>query len=388
MAQNSKRMAACLLLFLCVACPVAAASFSEEDANGDPYSGEVLDSMVDYQEIQEIVNQSLDGQKDFDFQSIVKEILSQNGDFQLGDLMAELFERFREELFGEKGTLLRFLGIALTGAVFTNVSRVFDSRQAAETGFYVSYLLLFMLLTATFYQLTEQVSQVLHRVLDFMKALIPSYFMVMAFASGAATSTVFYEAALFLIALLEGMVRYIVLPLVQVFFLLSLADNLVEETMLSKLLDLLESAVRFLLRTVLGIAAGYHAIQALVMPAVDQLKQGAAMKVIQMVPGVGNAVGGVTETVLGAALVLKNALGLASVLVLLLILLFPMIKIGVMVFFYRFGAALVQPAADERVVEAMQGAYRAGSLLLRTLLCVGVLFLLSLTVTMSVKTLY
>ena len=58
----------------------------------------------------------------------------------------------------------------------------FKNNQVSDTGYYVTYLLLFGLLISAFISTSLIATNVIGQILDFMKALVPSYFMSVAFA--------------------------------------------------------------------------------------------------------------------------------------------------------------------------------------------------------------
>ena len=85
-----------------------------------------------------------------------------------------------------------------------------------------------------------------------------------------------------------------------------------------------------------------------------------------------------TQTVLGSAVVLKNAVGIAGVMALLLLGLVPVVKLAFGALFYRALGAVAQPVTDKRVSECIAGVAEGGELLLKIVLHSGILFMISL----------
>lgn len=90
-----------------------------------------------------------------------------------------------------KTAMLHILVIALIAAVFANFSQVFAAGQAADTGFFILYLLLITLLLQTFEVMTDSVTKSLTLLTDFMQALCPVYLMAAAVVTGSGSSLVF-----------------------------------------------------------------------------------------------------------------------------------------------------------------------------------------------------
>ena len=167
------------------------------------------------------------------------------------------------------------------------------------------------------------------------------------------------------------------------YLLIHLANHLMEKDLLSKTTELIEEGVGWGLKTMLGLVAGYNFIQGIIAPAADQLKKSGLIQAASVIPGIGNAVGSVAETVLGAGVLVKNAVGAGGILALLVLMAGPVLKLFLYMFFYRVGAALVQPVSDKRILECLLGAAKAAKLLLTTVCAGGALFLLTLAIVMS-----
>lgn len=78
----------------------------------------------------------------------------------------------------------------------------------------------------------------LGRVNGFMKALVPSYFAAAVFAGNSVGGLAFYESAILLIAAVQWVQRYLLLPGVQLYVLFLLLDHLSKDDRLSHLANL------------------------------------------------------------------------------------------------------------------------------------------------------
>lgn len=63
------------------------------------------------------------------------------------------------------------------------------------------------------------------------------------------------------------------------------------------------------LKAVLFLITGLSLIQSMIVPVVDSFKNTAIHKVVSVIPGIGGLTGGVTELLLGAAVLVKNSFG-------------------------------------------------------------------------------
>lgn len=341
---------------------------------------------LDYSDIQSAIDDinvdSMDG-TNFQFKEYVQKFISGERPMSLKTLLGDLGDAFLGQLRKERGSIVQLIGIAIIAAIFTSFTSVLKESHIAETGFYVTYLLLFALLTATFYKISEIASITLGNLKDFMMALLPTYAMGIAFSTGSKTSMVFYETTLGVITIVDFLLIHIILPMVNVYFVLLLANNIMKQDMLSKMSELLEKIISWALKTVLAAVIGVNVIQSLVVPIADQVKKSMLLKTAQAIPGVGNTMRVATESILQASLLIKNAIGVAGLIVIIAICLIPIIKLAIYQLIYSFGAAIVQPISDKRIINCINATAKSAKMLMSIVMVAAVLFLFTIVIVTS-----
>lgn len=334
----------------------------------------------DYSEIQEVIDDVMDGGNKFDFNDYINKLINGEEAFSFSNIGKQLLNSVKGEISGNIGTFINLVTIALIAALFTNLSLAFKNSQVSETGYYITYLLLFGLLISTFIMASKIAADTIGAILDFMKALAPTYLMSVAFCTGATTSMVYYEGALLLITLVDFIIIKVVIPLINFYLVIMLANNLSKEDTLSKLAGLFSSAINWLLKSLLAAVIGFNTIQGLIVPVADQVKRSVLLKASEAIPAVGDALGGVTETILGAGVLLKNAIGVTGLIVIITICAVPLIKLLMIAVVYKVGSAALQPISDKRFIECISASAKSASMLLQTVFVGAVLFILSITI--------
>jgi len=344
------------------------------------YAADSLMDDIDYEAIQRALDEATKGEETLDFGGYVKKLISGEESFSLSSIGKILKGALARELKGNLNSLVKLLTIAVLAAVFTNFSHTFQNSQVAETGFYITYLLMFTILAASFMAAMSMASNTIGSVISFMKALVPAYCVSIGFCIGSGTSVLFYEAVLILITTVDIVLIKVILPLIGIYMMAVLGNHLTHEDLLSKLSELLATIIKWGLRTLLAVVVGFGTVQALITPAVDQVKRSALMKMSSAIPGIGSILSGVTETVLGAGVLLKNAIGVAGVIAIVVICLVPILKLAIYVILYKLGAAAIQPISDSRLVACMSAASEAASMLMQTVFVAAVLFEIAITI--------
>lgn len=271
----------------------------------------------------------------------------------------------------------QLLGLGIVGAVFVTFSNIFSENQISDTGFFMTYLLMFALLMTAFLENTRFTGQILARQIEFMKVLMPACLMASAWTGGGFSSVAWYELVFFLIALVSWLYQGFFLPLVQMYLLIRLAGNLEREAMLSKMTELIQSGIHLGVSSLFALVIGFQLIQGMVLPYADSIKSAGMWKMLQVIPGIGSGVETAMKLVLGSGVLIKNTMGAVAIFLLILFSLSPVVHIGMVMIFYRLIVAILEPVADHRLTGCISTAGDAQKLLLEILLSSSVLFILT-----------
>lgn len=340
---------------------------------------EIIWKEFEFSEIEDLLD-DIFPEKKTDFQDLIKKMLSGQTEPSLQVIGEMISDQFFYEWKSSKAGMVHILLIVIVAAVFTNFSNVFQNQQISEISFYVLYLLLITIGLNSFRILIVSASENLERLIGFMKVLGPVYFLAVAFAAGSSTSILFYNLVLLLIYLVELVILNFLIPFVQVYIVVKVMNNLSEEDYLSKFAELCETVIAWTLKTLLAGVTGVNIIQGLLSPAIDSLKRSVVGRSAEAIPVVGDAIGGVTEVMLGTAVLIKNGIGVAGALVCIGICLVPMIQMAVVTLLYKLIAAMIQPVSDKRIVGCISSIADGSQMLLRIIFTTGVLFLLTIAV--------
>lgn len=315
-----------------------------------------------------------------DFKEAVMQIIS--GDLEL---TSELFNRLVNEQVAYafsscKSNLIHMLLIALMAALFRNFSNVFQNKQISEVSFYILYLMLIALSLNSFQAVIDWVSAGVEKISGFMGVFCPIYFAAIAMAKGSVTAVAFYNLILFLIYLVELVIGKFLLPVIHVYIMIRVLNHLSEEDYMSKFAELLEILVSWILKTFVAGIVGVNLVQGLINPAIDTVKRSVITRGAEAIPGIGDAIGGTAEVVLGTVVLIKNGIGVTGAIICLLLCIVPLVQIAVIVLMYKLAAAVIQPVSDKRVIGCMESVAEGCKLLLRVVFTTGLLFLLTIVI--------
>ena len=268
----------------------------------------------------------------------------------------------------------------LLAALFANFSSAFGKGQTGEVSFYVVYLFLLVLLLRSFGNMGTELTESLKGLVFFTKALIPSYFLAVTAATGSVSAMVFYEMVFLVIYLVQTVLLKVILPGIEAYVLISMVNFLQKEDLLSRMAELFKTLLEWGLNACTAVVIGMQVIQNMISPAVDTLKRDMLGKAAAALPGIGNAIDGVTEVALGTAVLIRNALGVLGISILLLLGLAPLLRLGLSTLLYKLLAAVVQPVSDRRITGCLQAVGDGCRLLLRTLFTAELMLFITIAV--------
>lgn len=332
---------------------------------------------ISYSDIQGMVDQMF-GNQSFSFSDYVSKLVQGKIPFSLTDALRTILQGVAGNIVQERKLYFSLIFIAVVGAVLSNFSKLLQGKQVAETAFYALYLLFFSVMMTLFLQTSQIAGETLTKLLEFMKVLSPAYFIAMGFTESAMAAGAYYEFTLVLIMLVDLVLVKFALPAIQIFFLLRIADQFSGQELFSKMAELVQDVVNFVMKTMFGLMMGFNVIQGLILPVTSKLQTSSIVKLSSAIPGVGSAISSVTSTILCAGTLVKNAVGIAGVIAVIFYCGVPLLRLAFSRFLFQFMGAVVQPVSDKRIVACFDAAKDSLKMLLYAVFVGCMMFIISI----------
>ena len=288
------------------------------------------------------------------FSDIVDAILA--GDQKAGEKICEyIYELFFYEIAAVKPVIINVLCYTILFMVF---SRLIFWRQdyVYNVSFLFMYASVISMLMASFFVLSDVAKGCIDVLLTYLTALVPAYATVLLASGKGFSASGFYMLAFVLIYVVEWLIKLVLIPGIHLFLVLEVLNHVSSEKKLEKLAEFIESAVTKIMKASIKI------VQAMIAPAKDKISESLILKSFQAIPGVGRLGQGAGEIMLGCAMLIKNSVGMAAIIVLFFIVLTPLVKTLIFSLMYRLLSAALQPVSDSRIVDGIEAVARAGNL--------------------------
>lgn len=349
----------------------------EDDLSPEMIQEELL-NQYDFGSLNQVINNTWT-ETEGDFGNLVGLLMQGDLPEEDSNWKSYLYQVFLEELDANRDILIKLVLLAIITAVFTNLSGSMGNGLIRENGFYITYLIMTALLISSFYLIYQVAEDTVTDILGIMKALIPTYMLAVGVSSGMTSSVVLQEGMVMGITAVSWGIQKVVFPLIQLYVVMGLVNNLMEEDYFSKLGELVKTGIGWIMKSVLAFVVGLNAVKSMLAPAVDSVTATALQRGLTVIPG-GQAVNAVSGVVIGSGILIKNAIGVAGMLILILTVSMPVLKMSVFILSYKFIAAILQPISDKRMISGIQSISDGGQMLITAVLTVIILFLLSIAI--------
>lgn len=212
---------------------------------------------------------------------------------------------------------------------------------------------------------------------DRMDKLLPMLLTLLTALGGSASSAFLHPMVVAASGSMVFLAREVILRLVMCTCAVTAINHLSDRAHLTRLAQLLRGAVCWLLGVSFTVFLGAMSLQGVCSASIDGVVIRAAKYAVDnFVPVVGGMFSDTMDTLVGCTLIVKNALGVAAVMVLLGAVLGPLARTLAAVFLMKLSAALLEPVADAQIVHAIGDFSRTIVLFLITMLCVGTMYFL------------
>ncbi len=328
-----------------------------------------------------------EGNGQLTFSGLVRDLMKNGLAFEFSSVGKAVRSVIVQDFQENRKSLLQILTLAIAFSILLQMTPSAQKTYLADTGFLGIYLILMLLLLKLFLLMTGTVEGYLAKLTDFMQVLQPVFCLSMVFSTGSMSAGVYYEMLLLLIFLIETVFVKILLPVVQVYMVLQLINYMMEGQRFTRIAGFLSNGVKWCTKAFLTAVIGFNFVQGLLAPGIDGVKRSVAAGAVRIVPGIGQVMNSTTEILAGSAMLIKNSVGAAALVILAVISFLPLLKIAVLMLLYQGCAALLEPVADKRICAATAALGQSAALFLRLMFYAVLLFFLSIAVICTVTTL-
>ncbi len=371
-----KKLVIVLMLILCSNIGMAAPDTSQE------LPLELLDSssVNNINHFIQTVNSELNEDIPLLTTSTIKDIAVKGLDFNWHTLNNKLITYLFKELATNIHLMGKLLFLAVLCALLQNLQNSFEKSAISLISYSVCFIFLSVIALSAFYQGLTMARETVGNMVGFMEALLPLLLSLLAGVGALTSVALFTPLMLLVVSMTSVVVKDIILPLLFLTAILECVNFLSGNYKLSNLTGVLKQSGMVILGLVLVVFIGIISIQGVAGSVADGLTlRTAKYATATFIPVVGKMFADTVELVMGASLLLKNAVGIFGVLAISLLCALPLIKLISLVIVIKIAGALIQPMGDEKMAKCLDAMGNNLLLVFGALLTVALMFFLIVT---------
>jgi stage III sporulation protein AE len=280
--------------------------------------------------------------------------------------------------------LVTIVMISVLSMILETLQTAFERKTVSKVAYTLCYMVVLVIAVNSFNIAIGYAKDAIDRMIDFMMAMIPLLFALLASMGNIVTVSVTHPLIVFMIHTVGTLIHTIVFPLLFFSAVLHLVSALSEKYKLTQLANLLRNIGAGLLGVLLTVFLGVISVRGITSSVTDGVTIRAAKYITgNFVPVIGKMFADATDTVISASLLVKNAIGLSGVIIILFLCAFPAIKILVLALIYNVAAAVMQPLGETPIVVCLQTIGKSMVYVFAALAAVSLMFFMAVTIMLT-----
>ncbi|MFD1176245.1 stage III sporulation protein AE [Paenibacillus puldeungensis] len=316
--------------------------------------------------------------------SFMDMLLQQDQSFSLKSGLTGLMRYMWHEVLYNGHILVTIVLLSIFSMILETLQTAFERKQVSKVAYSICYMVILVLAINSFHVAITYATGAITGMIDFMMAMVPLLFTLLASMGNAVTVTVTHPLVVFMVHTVGTVVHRVVFPLLFFSAVLHIVSSLSEKYKLTQLANLLRTISMAVLGIMLTIFLGVISVKGITGSVADGVTLRAAKYLTgNFVPVVGKVFADATDTVISASLLVKNSIGLVGVIILLFLCAFPAIKIITLALIFNLSAAAMQPLGDSPVITCLETIGKSMIYVFAALAAVGMMFFLAITIMLT-----
>jgi stage III sporulation protein AE len=314
------------------------------------------------------------------------ELLLGTKGFSISSLFTGILRYFLHEVLVNGKLLASIVILTVFSMILETLQSSFEKNTVSKLGYSIAYMVLIILAINSFSVAIGYAKNAITSMIEFMLAVVPLLLTLLASMGNLASVAILHPLIIFMVHAVGTAIYLFVFPLLFFSTVLHIVSSLSDKYKVSQLANLLRTISVALLGVFVTVFLGVISVQG----GAGAIEDGVTIRTAKyitgnFVPVVGRLFSDATETVVGASLLVKNAIGLSGVAIIMLICAFPAIKILTLAFIYNLSAAIMQPMGDNPMIACLQTIGKNMIYVFAALAAVGLMFFLAITIMIAVS---
>ncbi|RXE59680.1 stage III sporulation protein AE [Acetivibrio mesophilus] len=395
--KNKRYYTKCILLFILfivLTCaysnplPVYANNEGEVNVQDENIEDRIIDEQIEMDEIGSI-EKELQKYKDenideimpgYDPEKIIRDVAKGRFEFDVPNTANRILGYLFEEIYLNMDILIKLIVLVALCAVLNNLQTSFLNKGVGELAFYVCYIVLVSILLISFSSVVKAGTEIIDRMVNFMYSSIPVLITLIISSGNISSGGVLQPVLIMIVQVSATIIKNLLIPLIILSTVISIVDNISDKVQISRLAGFLKHVTQWTLGLILTLFVAIVSIQGSLGAVVDGVTSKTAKFAISaFIPVAGKYLADAADAVIGCTLLIKNAVGVAIMIGIIVICLLPLVKMLAIILLYRMTCVLLEPLAEGRIIKCISDVTNSMTYILGIAASVAFMFLITVT---------
>lgn len=306
------------------------------------------------------------------------------GNLSLKNISNAVISFFFKEVKTVVSLSISILVISIICSLLKNLQSAFSNEGISNIAFFACYALLIMILSKSFIISINIAIDIIKDLSDFMAAILPVLVIMLGTVGGFTQAATMDPLVIGATLIIPRIYTNIIIPLILITFVLEFTNNISTEHKISNLCKLIKQTTLYLQGITLTIFIALLTIRGITSSTIDAVTlKTAKFAIDNFIPIVGKAFSDAITSVAGYSLIIKNAVSSVGLIVIILMMLYPLIKLMLISFVYKITAAIIEPISDKRITSSIASAGDSLILITSCVVSISIMFFILLAIMAS-----
>ena len=321
---------------------------------------------------------------DIDMQELLNNAIT--GNIDNSKLLKGIFSVIGKEALSSVKTIASIMVIIIIHSILKSITDNLENKSVGKIAYYVQYILIISIIMGNFVEIIDMVKSSAENLVNFSNLLIPILITLVLTTGKFVTANMLQPILLFLVTFIGNFISKIIIPIVLASTVLSIVSKISDKVQLEKLSKFMKSSAIWILGIILTLFVSSLSVEGSLSSSVDVITvKTAKATVSNVIPVVGKILADSVDSVIGCAMILKNAVGIVGVVAIVAICIVPIVKLLILMAMYYIGAAICEPLADSKITALLHQMGDTFKIMLAVLCTLSVMLIIGTTLVMKIS---
>ncbi len=295
--------------------------------------------------------------------NFIEKLATGGADFEISSVFSLIFGALFNGLQQSMPSIVQIIVVALLFSVITHFTPNFGSSGVSKTARTAQYVIIGTMTIGILVCAFSVGADAINAMTGFTADFFPLLLTLLTALGGITSSAILSPAAVFLTTGVSLFYQNFIMPLVIVLTVFTIINHFSASVKLNGFCGLLKSIIKWGIGISFTVFAGIFAIQGLLGSTFDGLSiKAAKFTISKLVPIVGTMFSESADVLISSALLIKNAVGIAGIIIIIGAVISPVCALLGHYFLFKLAGAVLEPIAGGSMGRFSEDA--AGVLLL------------------------